>query len=145
MSASDHLGQQFKDHVKVFRGLYETTPENLKQGNLGIHWTNRKKTAENIAHGFFASDEHADQSEMPNNSLVLEGYVHKNDVLKRRSQEHKDLAEKHEIYYSHVGREQEVTVRPGASVHLTRVHHYDHTKDHELTSQTFKSPVKGEA
>ena len=65
----------------------------------------------------------------------------KNDVVKRGTPEHKALAEQHEIFYGHVGNEREVTVRKGAKVHLTRVHHYDHTKDHELTTQTFKDPV----
>lgn len=136
---------QFKDHVKVFRGLYETTPESLKQDNLGMHWTSRKKTAEDISHGFYAADENADQSDMPNHSTILEGYVHKNDVVKRGTLEHNKLAEEHEIYYGHVGNEREVTVRPGATVHLTRVHHYDHTKNHELTTQTFGEPVAGTA
>ena len=136
---------QFKDHIKVFRGLHETSPENLKQDNLGMHWTSRKTTAENIAHGFYAADEYADQSEMPEHSTVLEGYVHKNDVVKRRTKEHRELAEQHEIYYGHSGNEREVTVRKGSPVKLTRVHHFDHTKDHEKTTQTFSSPVEGRA
>jgi len=146
MSAKDSLSQpQFKDHVKVFRGLHETDPEGLKQDSLGMHWTSRKKTAENISHGFYAANEDADQSEMPEHSLVLEGYVHKNDVVKRRTPEHKQLAEEHEIYFGHVGHEKEVTIRKGSQVHLTRVHHFDHTRDHQLTTQTFKEPIKGKA
>jgi hypothetical protein len=145
MSAQNISPVQFKDHVKVFRGLHETNPESLKQDNLGMHWTSRKKTAESIAHGFYAADEHADQSEMPEHSLILEGYTHKDNVVKRGTPEHKQLAEQHEIYFNHVGNEKEVTIRKGAQVHLIRVHHYDHTKDHQLTSQTFKSPVQGKA
>jgi hypothetical protein len=145
MSASDHLSKQFAGYVKVFRGLHETTPESLNQDSLGMHWTSRKKTAENISHGFYAADEHADQSDMPSHSLVLEGYVNKDDVVRRGTAEHNELAEEHEIYYGHVGNEREVTVRPGAKVNLTRVHHYDHTKDHQLTTQTFKEPVVGKA
>ena len=53
--------------------------------------------------------------------MVLEGWAHKSSVVDPMHSEWKDLAETHRIYPPSAD-EQQVTLRPGSKVHISKVH-----------------------
>ena len=121
MSASDHLGPQFKDHVRVFRGLLSTSPDKIDRNNLGIWWSDYEPMARGLATNT-DDDDILDPYARPTHGSVIEALVHKKDFSSR-----------------------DLMVKKGAPIHVVGVHYYtyDHEEDsidHEYSeNRTFNS------
>lgn len=122
-----HLGKQF---TRVYRGLHashlgDQTMESLDLNDVGGHWTHDRDVAMGIASGNMTFDKHGKtylDSLTPRkdgvHSLLLEGYVHKDD-------EEKDpKALEDGIVFKKDHPEKEFPVRGGGKVHITKVSRY---------------------
>ena len=108
MSASDHLGPQFKE---VFRGL--GSGNSTVNQPLGIHWSSDYGVATNRFANYTTPNKPGDID----TSVVLHGHVDPKDVVNPKSKEGKELVSKHQIWPN--SNEQEQTVRPGSTVIVT--------------------------
>lgn len=122
-------GRQWDDYILVHRGIRDAHHQdvlNSGQG-LGTHWSSSEDVARGFAepgmrgqHGGWVSED--DPEELK--STRLSGYVHKDDVM--TEDEIREWNKTHSILHHSIltgdaaNLEKEVSVRPGASVHITR-------------------------
>jgi len=111
---------QFKDHIRVFRGVAGVTPETFSSEEAGIHWSTDKSVATRFANPDFRLNQGIDSDE----GTVVEGRVHKDHVVQPGTEEHDHLASEHMIgeeYNS--AHEKEVTIRRGAPIQAVKSTH----------------------
>ena len=116
-------GEQF---IHLYRGLADVTPEQVDAKGAGLHWTTDPESAYNFATSRDAFGwVHEDRDDGPLQGTILEAKVHRRHVVDLNSEEGKDMAEMLSILPPEHP-EQETTVRPGAPVHVLRMHYYDY-------------------
>ena len=131
MSAQDNLGGQWQ---RVYRGMPHH-PDKINLGKTGTHWTPDIEAAKTFT-------EAAPWEDARKHGTVIEGLVHSSDVVKPHTEEWYNMGgvrpgseeeqhaesgmgfNSHSIYDPEHHEEKEVTVRPGAMVHVTRMHHF---------------------
>ena len=94
--------------VKVYRGLNDTTPEQLDTSDIGPHWSKNKTSAEDWVTGISRDNNGVPEAQIGvrNNGLLLEGRVNK----------------KHTSTPTTFEREKETTIAKGATVRLRKIH-----------------------
>lgn len=112
-------GPQF---VQLYRGIYGVTPSTMRRGALGRHWSTNPKVAES-----FAYDEGDDKP-----SVVIGALVNKKHVIPEDTDEWSSEAEMGGAS-GYDSPENEMTVRPGARVHVTSIIHYPDNQSEEAT------------
>jgi hypothetical protein len=119
----ENIGQQFKDHVLLHRGIPCVGPECVAAGGLGIHWSKD----EGIADRFADWNEDADDEHSPDedHGVVVSALVHKDNIIKPNSPEWNALNERGNQIFGEDHFEQERTVRPGSKVHVVAITHAD--------------------
>jgi hypothetical protein len=114
MSASDHLGPQFKGHVRVFRGIANTSElSDINFNNLGKHWTTNPEIAVDFASYYSDNPGH-----------VVTGLVHPDDVLSADNPEHQAVLRSYRLR----AYENETPIRAGAQVGVVSVEKYQNRK-----------------
>lgn len=141
--------------VKVYRGVPSPVAED--EGTTGIHWTTSKHVGTRFAqygdysapmsssqqwHGENAVHEDAFEDEgIKHSGHRLEGFVHKSDIWDPKEPGALEYFREHGIYHpddvKNNGQdasttnknEQEVTLKEGATVHITGVTRYDYSPD----------------
>ena len=144
MTAHDNLGRQFDGYVRLFRGLEAVDPGSVHHDQVGIHWTENPSSATRFATGVDKWwDSSASEDDEPVKGTILEGYVHPRNIVPRDSEEFDDLAEWTGILGAN-SEEEETTVRPGAPVHITALHHVNEDGSVAKTIK-LRKPKKGKA
>jgi hypothetical protein len=120
-------GQQW---VRLYRGLHESTPETVSTKQIGPHWTPDFNIAYNFAtyrntEGYPLHD--ASDDDIPLAGTVVEALVHRRHIIDPESEEGRGWQEGEAVFGSWHP-EQERTVRPGATVHVQSLHHFDDDK-----------------
>jgi hypothetical protein len=94
--------------VKVYRGLNNTSPENVDFNDIGPHWSQDRQAAEDWVTGVARGRDGTPEAQLSvkGNGVVLEGKVRK----------------KHISTPSTFVGEKETTVAPGATVKVKKVH-----------------------
>ena len=97
--------------VKVYRGLNNTTPEEVDLNDVGLHWSKDRQSAEDWVTGVSRDNtgEPESQRGVTGNGVVLEGRVNK----------------KHTSTPDTFASEKETTVAPGATVKVKKIHTLD--------------------
>lgn len=116
MSAEDNLGQQF---VTVYRGL-PTHPKNVRTNFAGIHWSESMDAAASFAKPYYITHD--------TNGTVIEAQVEKKHIVEPYSKEWEEYGggDSHSGYgiFAPSHEEQETTIRRGAPIHVTKLHHF---------------------
>lgn len=133
-------GQQW---VRLYRGLHMTDPEHVEAHPkvIGSHWSSNSDIAYNFAtnrdiEGYPHYD-WGDEDPIPMKGTVVEALVHPRHIIDPESDEGQDW-QMHSEVFGPDHSEQERTVRPGAPVHVQKLHYFD---DDNETSRTVK-PTK---
>jgi hypothetical protein len=95
--------------VKVYRGLKNTTPEEVDLNDVGLHWSQDRQSAEDWVTGVqrdSAGNPEAQLARRDGTGVVLEGRVNK----------------KHTSKPDTFVWEKETTVAPGATVRVKKIH-----------------------
>ena len=94
--------------IKVYRGLSDTTPEEVDLNDVGPHWSKYRQSAEDWVTGVSRDNtgEPEAQRGVTGNGVVLEGRVNK----------------KHTSTPDTFASEKETTVAPGATVKIKKIH-----------------------
>lgn len=127
-------GQQW---VRLYRGLAQTTPEQINRKEIGNHWSVSPDVAYNFATNRdaegWAHDEYFDDMEdySPSGTIV-EALVHRRHIIDPNSEEGDDWASMHSVFGPEHS-EQERTVRPDATIHIQKLHYVDEGKNEERT------------
>ena len=117
----ENVGQQFKH---LYRGVAGITPEMVSTGiggeadGAGIHWT----TDENVAAHFANPDEHDVDERFASDGVIIRAKVPYSSIVQRGTPEHEQLESETHIL-DEGSPEKEVTVRPGAPIHVTHLDH----------------------
>lgn len=122
-------GPQF---IQLYRGLHGVTPEDVETKQIGPHWTPDFNVAYNFAtYRDVDGNPHWDALEyddMPLSGTVVEALVHRRHIIDPESEEGHDWQMGEAVLWpGHP--EQERTVRPGATVHVQKMHHFDDDND----------------
>ena len=111
MSASDHLSSELFNSVPLHRGVRGREVRKP----LGMHWSSEKGVPDNI----FASVNHNTlRPGRRESATIIHGRVNKNAIIDITSRSGKKIAKENEIHGPD-SPEQELTVRPGATVQVT--------------------------
>ena len=97
-------GKQF---VHILRGLKKVEPGEIDYNRLGMHWTTNRDVADYFAYG---------------NGSIVEGFVHRNNLITPDHPDWNKLSEKHGIF-GPTSKEFEQTIRPGSPIQISKVHH----------------------
>jgi hypothetical protein len=95
--------------VKVYRGLSNTTPEEVDLNDVGLHWSQNRQSAEDFVTGVQrdrAGNPDSQLAGRDSTGVVLEGRVNK----------------KHTSKPDTFASEKETTVAPGATVKVKKIH-----------------------
>jgi hypothetical protein len=94
--------------VKVYRGLNNTTPEEVDLNDVGPHWSQDRQSAEDWVTGVSRDTTGKPEAQrgVTGNGVVLEGRVNK----------------KHTSTPDTFASEKETTVAPGATVKIKKIH-----------------------
>lgn len=112
-----------KQWVRLYRGLHEGENEPLyphdiaeTERPLGIHWTKSRAVAKTFAQWGGMRARNQDESD----GIILEALVHRRHII---DASHPDAVDSgvYEDWHPDARMEREVTLRPGAPVHLRRV------------------------
>jgi hypothetical protein len=121
-------GPQF---VTLYRGLSNVSPDEVKTTDVGPHWSRSHEVAYNFAtdrdvEGWPHDDGIVGDMDDVNSryGTVIEAKVHRRHIIDPESQEGQDWQGFAAVQHSG-SQEQESTVRPGAPVHVLRMHLYD--------------------
>jgi hypothetical protein len=142
----DNIGQQFKDHVLVHRGIRDVDPS-VARSALGVHWTHSIDVAKHFGYlDTFSTDGKAQ-------SVVVSALVHKDHIIEPESPEWHEAqnwgSSINNVIHNPDHWEQEATVRPGSPVHITAIQHdsVDENVDFFGTSRrmSYKNPRKSQA
>lgn len=127
---SNLSNQQFgEDFVLVHRGVRDVHHPDVigAERGLGTHWSSREEVARGFAepgsrYPHFSNVQEDDPEELK--STVLSAYVHKNDVMSQDEVQDWNKTKNPLFHYIHTEKdgnhEQEVSVRPGAPVHVVK-------------------------
>jgi hypothetical protein len=118
MSASESI--HHKQFYEVFRGFSGVSPETLDKGSLGRHWTTNKRVAESFANDTADPDEP---------TTIVSALVRGKHIIPTGTEEWHNEAGLYGAEEDSV--ESEMTVRPGARVHVTGITHYPNATDSE--------------
>lgn len=115
-----------KQWVRLYRGLANTTPENVDTRGIGPHWTTDAGVAYNFAtnrdvEGYPLGDSDSEFEGLPAEGTVVEALIHRRHIVDPESEEGQHwqnwsgvLGPEHP--------EQEKTIRGQATVHIQRMH-----------------------
>lgn len=143
------LGPQFRDHVRLYRGLNEVEPGDVGHDEMGIHWTEDPGSAQNFAlnrdEWGNARESWGDEEEnAPDRGTVVEALVHPWHIIDRGTAEHDEMSSAANIL--HEGSfENETTVRPGSPVHVLGHHYLEAGEGHDVYKPQRFSPRLGRA
>lgn len=119
-----------KQWIRLYRGLHATDPEHIENNPKGIgpHWSKSPDVAYNFAtYRDFSGTPHHDWDDddpIPLAGTVIEALVHRRHIIDPDSDEGQDW-QHGEAVFGPDHSEQERTVRPGATVHVQALHHFD--------------------
>lgn len=120
MASLENVGQQF---VHLYRGIAGITPDMVSTGvdgsdGAGIHWTPDARVA-----GYFANpDQHEVDDRFENDGVIIRAKIPHTSIVQRGTPEHQQL-ENDRMILDEDSHEKEVTVRPGAPIHITHIDH----------------------
>lgn len=135
------LGDQFADHVNVYRGLNEVAPGEINHSSLGSHWSHDPNVAYDFALGR-PSGYPDEMSEGDDKGTVLSGLVHRDHIIEPGTPEHEEWMD-HSSVFGEGHPEMEATVRPGSPVYITSMSHVTMTPEgHESEEHTRFSPFR---
>ena len=148
MMHPDNVGQQFKDHVLVHRGIPQVGPEAVKS-DLGIHWSHNIEVAKKFATPSAYEQDYEDNGSQ---GVVVSALVHKKHIIEPHSPEWHDAqnlgsALNNEIYEPEHW-EEEATVRPNSPVNVVAVQHTFGAPDStewKSRRMSYKTPRKSQS
>ena len=127
--------------VRLYRGLHATDPEHIESNPTGVgpHWSASSEVAYNFATGRdFSGMFHYDKTDdVPMMGTVVEALVHPRHIIDPDSDEGQDW-QHGEAVFGPEHSEQERTVRPGATIHVQSLHHFDDDNDKYRTVKPVK-------
>lgn len=137
------LGDQFADHLRVYRGLEGVAPHEVGP-SLGNHWSHSPEVAYNFAQGTptgWASDAYFDdEGDERRSGTVIAGLVHPDHVVKPGSKEHQSWRDFDQVQ-DEGSHEEEATVRPDSPVHVIGMSHIKYGGEQPLEESYEKFDV----
>lgn len=128
----------FEKHIRVFRGITGSSAKTLlgsKKG-LGVHWSSSEAVADAFADPASSLRGHK-------TGVMLSGLVHPDDIMTPQEIKAHNTGRVSKAILPSDSSEKEVSVRPGATVHVTGTRSY--TAKGDVKDKTFKTPRQSRA
>lgn len=111
-------GQQW---MRLYRGLSDVTPREVLRNPIGPHWTPDPRIAQEFATNEASTWGDWPEEEHPLHGTIVEALVHRRHVISPGSPEWEEFAGLGDIF-DRDHPEREHTLRPGATIHIQKMH-----------------------